>query len=373
MRILKYVFLLLLLTAVAASIFIATQKGDFTVERSQIINAPKANVFNYLNDLKNWSKYSSWFVDNSSPALIYSAKTIGPGATLSWTAPLSSGEVITRTVKTNESIVQELNIDGNSSSVFWTVKDTTGGTQVTYKSVGKMNFKTKVYTAFKGGIDRMIGTLLERSLINLNKVLDLELNSFSVTVNGLAIKPGTFYLMQTFTSQIENISKNSRIVFQKITSFCDENKIERNGNPFLLYHTYDLTKGLTRVSFCVPIKNQIMTSAGSDILDGKLEQFDAIKTTLKGDYIHSQKAIDETIAYSTAKKIELNPLFSHIEILKTSRTDNSSPSQWVSELYFPIKPKIVPVKTYYPIARKKVEEVIAPLPIPIKEEEKSEF
>ncbi|SHH13971.1 Polyketide cyclase / dehydrase and lipid transport [Flavobacterium micromati] len=373
MRILKYLFLLLLLSFVASTIFIATQKGNFTVERSQIINSPKSNVFNYVNDLKNFVNYSSWIRDDSSSALIYSDKTFGVGAKLSWEGTRGSGDVKTNIVKANDSISQEMNFDGNSSSVFWTFKDTTGGTKVTWKSVGKMNFKMKVYTAFNGGIDRMVGIMLERSLINLNKVLDLEINSFTVKVDGLAIKPGSFYLKQTFTSKIENVTKNSRIVFQKIITFCDKNNIELNGKPFILYHTYNLTTGLTTLSFCIPIKNQIMTSSGSDILAGKLEQFDAIKTTLKGDYMHSQKAIDKTIAYINSNKIELDQSFSHLEILKTSRTENSNPSQWVSELYFPIKPKVIPVRTYFPAARKKIEEIIAPIPAPIKEEEESEF
>jgi ribosome-associated toxin RatA of RatAB toxin-antitoxin module len=373
MRILKYLFLLLLLSFVASSIFFATQKGNFTVQRSQIINSPKSNVFNYVNDLNNWGNFCSWIKDDSSYALNYSNKTFGAAATLSWKGARGSGDVKTNFVHANDSISQEMNFDGDALSVFWTFKDTIGGTKVTWKSVGKMNFTMKVYTAFNGGIDRMIGTIIERSLTNLNKVLDLEINSFSIKVDGLAIKPGGFYLKQTFTSKIENITKNSRIVFQKIITFCDQNNIELNGKPFILYHTYNITTGLTKLSFCIPIKNQIMTSSGSDILVGKLEQFDAIKTTLKGDYMHSQKAIDKTIAYINLNKIELNPSFSHLEILKISRTENSSPSQWVSELYFPIQPKVTPVRTYYPAARKKIEEIIAPVPAPIKEEEQSEF
>ena len=373
MRILKYIFLLILLSFIASSIFIATQKGNFTVERSQIINSPKSNVFNYINDLKNWKNYSSWLVDDSTSKLNYSNKTFNAGASLSWEGLKGAGNIKTNFIKVNDSISQVMNLDGNLSSVFWSFKDTIGGTKVTWTNSGKMNFKMKVYTAFNSGIDKMIGTTMERSLTNLKKMLDLEINSFNVKVDGLAIKPATFYLKQTFTSKIENVTKNSRIVFQKIITFCKQNKIELNGKPFILYHTYNLTNGLTKLSLCIPIKNQIMTSSGSDITAGKLEQFDAIKTTLKGDYIHSQKAIDKTLDYVKTQKIELDPAFSHLEILKISRTENSSPSQWVTELYFPIKPKVISVRTYYPTVRKKIDEVIAPVPVPIKEEEKSEF
>ena len=58
-----------------------------------------------------------------------------------------------------------------------------------------------------------------------------------------------------------------------------------------------LTNGLTKISICVPIKNEIFTSEGSDILSGKLEPFEAVKTTLTGDYSHSKKALDKTMQY----------------------------------------------------------------------------
>ena len=59
MQILKYLFLLLLLSLVATTIFVATQKGEFQLERSKIINAPKTAVFNYVNDYQNWPNFNS--------------------------------------------------------------------------------------------------------------------------------------------------------------------------------------------------------------------------------------------------------------------------------------------------------------------------
>ena len=54
MKILKYIFLLILLAFFALTVFVATQKGDFNVTRSIIIKSPKSTVFNYVNDYRNW-------------------------------------------------------------------------------------------------------------------------------------------------------------------------------------------------------------------------------------------------------------------------------------------------------------------------------
>ena len=374
MRILKYLFLLLLLTVVALSIFVATQKGDFTVERSQIINSPKSNVYSFVNDFRNWEDFSSWMTEDPEIKINYPAKTVGAGASFSWKGKDGAGDVKTIFVKENDSISQKMNYDGTSSSVFWSFKDTIGGTKVTWKTTGKMDFSMKVYTAFNGGIYRIFGKMYEKSLANLDKTLDYEINTYNVKVDGIVKFPATFYLEQTFTSKISNVNKNSRIVFKKITDFCNTNNIELNGKPFLIYHNYDLVNGLTRLSFCVPIKSQILTSSGSDILSGKIEEFEAVKTTLTGDYSHSKKTLDKATNYINANRILVDQSFTFLQVYKVTKVDIKSPSKWVTEMYYPIQPKVeVVAPTYVPAQIKKVEPVKVPVAPTNKEEEQSEF
>ena len=57
MKILKYLFLFALLSFVALTVFVATQKGNFSVERSKVINSPRATVYNYLNDFRNYEDF----------------------------------------------------------------------------------------------------------------------------------------------------------------------------------------------------------------------------------------------------------------------------------------------------------------------------
>ncbi|TRX00253.1 SRPBCC family protein [Flavobacterium gawalongense] len=362
MRILKYLFLLLLLSLVALSIFIATQKGDFTVERSKVINSPKSAVFNFVNDFKNWEDFGSWAVEDPEIKITYPQNTIGKGASYSWEGKSGSGEIKTIFVKENDSISQKMNSDGTMSDVFWSFKDTVGGTKVTWRTKGKMSFLFKIYSAFNGGVEKIIGGLYEKSLANLDKTLDYEINTYSVKVEGLVKKPETFYLHQTFTSKISSVIKNYKIVSPKIILFCEKNNLTITGKPFILYHTYDVVNGLAKISICVPIKDQIFTSEGSDLYSGKLEAFEAVKTVLTGDYSHRQKALDKTSQYLNANRLVPDATFSHLEMYSTSKTEIKNPSKWVTEIYHPIKPKVEAVKIYKP-AVIKAEEVIKTEPV----------
>ena len=60
MQILKYLFLIVVLSFIGLTVYILTQKGDYTVTRSKVVKAPRMIVFEYVNDYKNWETFSSW-------------------------------------------------------------------------------------------------------------------------------------------------------------------------------------------------------------------------------------------------------------------------------------------------------------------------
>ncbi|WP_026708755.1 SRPBCC family protein [Flavobacterium frigidarium] len=342
MRILKYIFLLLLLSVVALSIFIATQKGDFKVERSKVINSPKEVVFNYVNDLKNWSDFGSWTLSDPETSYTYPANTVGRGGSYSWESKDGDGKIATLYVKANDSIAQKMNFNGSDSKVAWKFKDTIGGTKVTWSTEGKMSFTMKIYAALNGGVNRVIGSLYEKSLSNLDKALDYEVNTFKVKVDGVVQKPMMYYLSQTFTSELSKINKNFNIVIPKIKTFCEQNGVNTVGKPFIIYHTYDLQTQLAKISICMPIDHEIFLSAGSDILSSKIEAYGAVKATLTGDNSHNKKAYDQALALFTKSNFVHNPTISHIEVYAKNKNEVKNASQWVTEVYIPMPAAIVP-------------------------------
>lgn len=372
MRILKYIFLLFLLSLVALSIFVATQKGDFLVERSKIINSPKSSVYNYVNDYRNWSDFGSWTTEDPEIKINYPQNTIGKGASYSWEGKNGSGEMRTIRVIENDSIVQTMEFQGTTSTVSWNFKDTVGGTKVTWKTKGKMGFFFKIYSALNGGVDNIIGAIYEKSLANLDKALDYETNTFAAIDNGIVQKPIMNYIGQSFTSELVKVNKNFKIVIPKLTTFCKKNNLAISGKPFIIYHTYDMPKGLAKITIGIGIRDAIFLSAGSDIVAGKLEAFEAVKTTLTGDYSHLKTAYTKTVAYLNQNKLVPNPVFSHLEIYTSGKNEIKNPSKWVTEIYIPIIPKVIPQeKTYYPAAVEK--NVPAEESKPKAAEEESEF
>lgn len=398
MKILKYLFLFALLSFVALTVFVATQKGDFSVERSKVINSPRATVYNYLNDFRNYEDFESWSVEDPSIKMFFANKTTGNGASFSWDGVDGKGNAITLKTKEGESIDQKMQYDGTEADVNWILKDTLNGkTKVTWKGKGTMSFLFKIYTALHGGSDRVIGTIYEKSLANIDKNLDYETRTYAVKVDGVVKKTETPYIRQTFTSEIAKVNKNARIVIPKLIHFSETNGLAANGKPFIIYHTYDTKTGLAKISVCLPINKEISTSSGSDILSGKLNAFDAVKTTLNGDYSHRNEAIAKTTTYINKEKITPELSWSHLEIWTLSKMDVKGSSKLVTEIYFPVKPRVIPTVTEpvygidtttqpaeqaetpqtqtrtEPVKRKPAAPAPAPTQTPAQEEEQSEF
>lgn len=365
MRILKYLFLLFLLSLIALTIFVATQKGEYLIQRSKIINSPSAAVYNYVSDYRNWENFGSWSDDDPEMKFSYPENTLGKGASYSWEGKDGKGSMVTLFTKENDSIAQKMEFDGSTSQVNWKFKDTIGGTKVTWSTKGKMNFFFKIYSAINGGVDKIIGTMYEKSLIKLDKNLVYEIKAFSIKNDGLVKKPQLFYIAQTFTTEISKIDKNFKIVLPKLTTFCTDNNISISGNTFIIYHSYDTTLGLAKISVALPIQKEIFLSAGSDINSGKIPTYEAVQTTLTGDYSHTNKAYNKAVAVLNQKQLIKNPSYAFIAMYKKGKTDTQNPSKWVTEIYIPLLPKTVPVSTYT-TAEPEPPTAITGEPLPVK-------
>ena len=331
MRILKYIFLLLVLFFIAASVFVATQKGDFDIIQSKVIKSPKNVVFNYVSDFRNWE---DWFLLGDTK-FKYTSTTAGIGSGFSWNGSKSNGNIQTVFIKNTDSISQKMGLNGLPAHVYWTFADVGGKTKVTWRIKGKMSFMPKIYAVLKGGAEKVMGAIYENSLEKLDKTLDYELNTYKIKVEGVADLPGRFYVSQQIKSTIADMPRNMRIMTSKLLYFFKKNNLPMAGKPFVIYKSFDMKQGTTRFLVCIPVNDEIYTSPESDINHGKLSPMRAVKTTLTGDYSHLIEAWAKTSEYMINNGLT-KAGNETIEKFVLGRQEIKSPSKWVTEVYFPI-------------------------------------
>ncbi|NHM07058.1 transcriptional regulator [Flavobacterium sp. CYK-4] len=337
MTILKYLFLLLLLALFATTVYVATLDGNFEVTTSAVIKSPRATLFNFVNDYRNWETFVSWKKEDPSAQFFYPGNTVGKGGSYSWKSNEGDGDMTTTAIQDGQSISQKVHLSGAESSSTWVFKDTVGGTKIIWRSKGKMSFKYKMYALFKGGASETYESNQQKTLAQLEKTLAYEINTYKIKVNGLVKKTGTFYLKQSINSKIEKIASNLRIMIPRMIRFTEKNKITTTGHPFVIYHTYDTVNGVSNLSVCIPVKEEIHISEGSDMSSGLLYPFQAVKTTLIGDYSHTREAWSKTRDYLKKNYLTENLGGTALEIYSTNMVQVANPSKWVTEIYVPIK------------------------------------
>ena len=335
MRILKYIFLLILLVFIASSVFIATQKGEYKVTRSRVVSVSTAIAFDYVSDFANWPQ---WMIfEDGKVNYIFPTYSGEKTNSFKWDGSQSTGEVFTISKSGTDSIKQKMIYDGSASDVTWTFKDTTGGTKITVISEGKMNFMSKFRALRNGNADKFVGAFYENSLASLDKTLKHELKTFKIEVQGIVVKAAKYFIQQTIISKDSKIINNSRIMRARLEAFAKENSIVADGQPFILYHYSDPLKNTTKFSVCYPVKNEIFISEGSDMSSGHYDSFRAVKSTLTGNYTHLVEAWQKTITYANENKLTLKASLPRLELYKIGKEKFSSPTQWVTELYLPIE------------------------------------
>jgi predicted transcriptional regulator YdeE len=336
MKIVKYIFLLLVLASIATTVFIATQDGKYDIKKEKIIDISKPALYSYLNDYKNWENLGIFASSDTTAAYSYSENTAGKGAFISWIKNGASGKITTVNSVASDSIRQKANVEDLDSDILWAFKDTLNSTKVTVRLKGKLTFTEKAYALFKGGVDNKMEGSLENGLNNLNDFLVKELKVYNIEAKGVVSKTGVFYLGHTVTGPFENASKNSSAVFNKLTTFTSENKIVLTGAPFIIYKNIDKQKQTATYTYALPIRDEMFTAPGSDFEGGKLLAFNAFKTTLKGDHSHLPKAWQEARKNISEKALQENNTGLYVEIYTKTAGQTRRPSGFLTDLYIPI-------------------------------------
>lgn len=341
MKIIKYIFLLLILSAVALAVFIATQSGKYTITRYKIINAPKETLYGYVNDYQNWQNLDLLKDADTTAIYNYSENTAGAGAAMQWQKNNTSGSVKTLKAYPADSIVQDATVNGLGSTIKWAFKDTVGGTKITVSIQGELSFYEKAQALLS---NEKINTAYKKSatkgLENIETYLVNDLKKYEATVAGYVKKKGTFYLGHTTTTLRADITKTALTTFKGLADFTAKNKIITTGEPFIVFKNYSRHRDTLTYTLCIPIKDEMFTSPGSEYEGGRLQAFNALKTTLKGDYAHLPQAWKAADKYIAEKKLNENTALPYVIYFTKNSRQSRRPSQWITDVYVPIGPAL---------------------------------
>ena len=338
MKLLKYIFFLLLALIVIGSIYLATLDGSYDVKRSRVIAAEPEVIFNDLNDYKNWAEWGPWYEEDPTIEATYATNTVGEGGSYSWTGKEGGGTIKTLKVDKPKSMDQEIIFNtpfgDMKSDVYWTLEKVKEGTNLTWGMKGEMGFFSRFMAS---GMEDQLGPMEERGLELFDKNLLKKTKVFSIETNGVVDYSGGYYLYTTTSCKIDEIGAKYPVLLLKIFGFNKQNNVRTTGGPFTLYHKYDEDNGTAMFSVCYPVAEKMITPSGSDILSGFMESGTYFKTTLKGSYENSEEAWNTAMKeVENVEGYSMNENGEPFEVYVNSPHDTPNPADLMTEIYIPV-------------------------------------
>ncbi len=343
MKILKYLFFLLLIFIIAGAIYIATKDGDYHIEETSIINAPVPVVFNEVNNLTNWEAWGPWSQETDDMVIKHQQTNRGEGGGFSWKSDnLGDGSLSTIKVNQNEAIEQDVNFKMSMaetrSNMYWYFEEVEEGTKVTVGFEGKQSFREKLaFSLTEKSIPEVMRPRLQRSLERLNNALVNKMSVYSINVDGLTTHGGGFYMYNTTATKISQVPTRMQKMLTELRNYMDTNNITRQGYPFVLYNNWDEQNNSAIYSTGIFTPSLVITPAESDILNGMMPVQQVIKTTLKGDVQNLQEAWDVAYQYLADNNLTANEESQPFEVYKTDFETTPNPANWVTEIFIPIQ------------------------------------
>ncbi|KAA1245625.1 GyrI-like domain-containing protein [Aquimarina sp. RZ0] len=344
MKIIKYLFFLLLLVVIGGAVYVATKDGEFQVEESKVIDAPDELLFSTINEYKTWEKWGPWMDESEDLTMSYPSKTKGVGASYSWQSK-TQGDGTMKTIKTApfSSIDQKITfitpMGESISDVYWKFEKIEGKkTKVTWGMKGEQSFMEKAFWMTQDStLSQNLRPMYRRGLEKLDVFVNEKMKKHSVNVDGITEHGGGFYMYSATASSVAVIPQKMAQMLPAVQAYIRQNNLPQTGMPFTIYNEFNEEQGTAIYSTGIPVREKVITPIDSNVLCDFLPRQKVVKTTLNGDYIHLKEAWEAGYKYITDNSLEPLSDAPAFEVYKTDPEQQPNPAKWITEIYIPIK------------------------------------
>jgi uncharacterized protein YndB with AHSA1/START domain len=171
----KRILVLLLIASAALVAVVWTRPSELRVERSAMIQAPPALVFENLDDFRRWVAWSPWEKRDAAMERRYEGPRTGPGASYYWRGNDEVGEgrmtVIDAKPPTRLRIRLEFlaPMQATNEALFELSPHLAGTTEVRWTMTGETGFLGKAF-GLVVDTDALVGSDFEKGLAELKRV-----------------------------------------------------------------------------------------------------------------------------------------------------------------------------------------------------------
>lgn len=363
MKVLKYIILLIIIILAGGAAYISLIDGHYELEEHMELKAPRELVFKQVENLKKWENWSS--LQQYTSANKYSTKTLGTKAFVEWKIEDFdlSGKIVNESVTRNSAIVQsaytEKSLGKTTYTIKWKFTSQADTTSINLHILGKQDFWAKALQLFQNSKPT---TLLSKeathSLARLNETIQQKMAEFSIHIDGLKTTQKQAYVFNSLatTNEPDQLAQKRQKQVTELKNYLQAHQLEPEGDAFMLFNKIDSDHHNVIVSIALPISTEFTSTdnTSQNVMQSSLPAQQAIKGTLKGDYINTPKLWEAAKVYMQRNQLTQDDQSPAYEVYLRTQEDTKNPAQWITELYIPIKKE--PEKNIAQQLSKKIEE-----------------
>lgn len=339
MKVLKYLFLLLLIAFIGGAVFFSLKDGTYYMTEKKIIPAAPSLIYEQIADFKNWK---NWNQSYKTPEITNTLGDLTTGIDGNYSFTDQNGDhTLTFTdLEPDKTITAiratEVNYSSNKSSITMTLNPVENGTELSWNIKGSYDLKNKLINFITG--HDLIETLrpqYSESFTNLENYLKVEMKKYNISNPGLVDYGGGYILYKSKAATMENFEREMSIMLAEIKHYVKEEKIAVYGMPMGIYEKIDAANKTILFSAAIPVKDRIIPSSDSSILCTYMEPLRAVKTTLTGHPTHLDEAWQKASLYMSQQGY-ISGVQAPFVVYKTDRDLVLNPAAVISEIYLPI-------------------------------------
>jgi effector-binding domain-containing protein len=341
MRILKYLIFLLLIFTIGLAIYIATQPDDYKVIKTRVIKAPLSLIHTYVDDYTKWNQWGVWHLNDPDMKITYGERFKGDSASCSWESEIYGSGSIRTTYFSKDSISQELHFNSPQKEIarrFWAFNSTANGEGIIVTSgvEGSFSFLDKFLALIHKNREQNYERDYAKGLHNLDSVITQDMKRYTIDIIGPTEYGGGFYLYQTVSSKISELTTTTNGIFTEVGAFMEHNNIAASRNPFVKFVEWNQEDQTVIASAAIPINDRIITPKGSAVLCGFIPAGKYFKTRLYGDYSNAKEAWAKTRESLKKQGYVIDPDRDVLEIYIKCPEDYPNPADLETDIYIPI-------------------------------------
>lgn len=335
MKILKWLFIVILIIIVAALIIAAFLPAHVNVSAETTVKKPAMQLFHSVATFEDRAEWDPWVTTDSTAKVTIAPNDRYVGSTYEWDGEvIKTGRVVVDSIDYGKFIKSKITFgnDEDESVVTWSFEENPDGTDVTWSFESDLKYPVgRLYMAIGKG-------MLQESLQNGLENLKVHFENKDTYISSLSeINEAVIPAMNAIVSEASGTMGEIMPKFDKL--FTDaynavlEQGLELAGTGFGYYYNYDEDNQTVSVQCGFPVASR---GKSTDLVIARsFPEIRALKAVHTGPYEEFEVSYGKMMKYVQDNGIDIT--WEAFEFYLTEPGSEPLTSLWKTELYFPLK------------------------------------